>query len=91
MSAPPRIAITSNDDPWLVYFPRPLMASVKIFDHIIELNKPIPIIANMAVLPVDESPTSNMITQIRAKIESVVDGTERPMKNPIIFIKISGR
>jgi hypothetical protein len=91
MIPPPSIIMIRNAEPWLVYFPSPLMASVKIFDHIMELNNPIPMMANMAVLPDEVNPTSNMITHIKAKMESVVDATERPMKNAITLIKISGR
>ncbi len=49
--APPRIIITRSDEPLLVCFPNPEMARVNIFDHIIELNKPIPITDHMAICP----------------------------------------
>lgn len=51
-------AITSSEDPWLVYRPRSLMASVKIFDHMIELKRPINSSTHMEIAPFIKTATS---------------------------------
>ena len=40
IKAPPKIAITKSDEPWLVCFPSPAIANAKMDGHIIELYNP---------------------------------------------------
>ena len=40
MSAPPRIIMIRNVEPWLVYFPSPATESEKMQGHITEQNSP---------------------------------------------------
>ena len=78
--APPMIAITSSDDPWLVYLPRPAMANVKMLDHIMELNNPTPITDHMAVFPSVQTALINKDTAIKAKTTNVLPGSDLPTR-----------
>lgn len=84
--APPRIIITNNDEPWLVYLPNPEIANVNIFDHIIELNNPIPIIVHKARLPVELRAITKKIIFIAANTYKVLFGIDFPIKNPMRLI-----
>ncbi|MPM26832.1 hypothetical protein SDC9_73337 [bioreactor metagenome] len=75
------MAITSNDEPWLVCSPSLSIASVKMFDHMMELKSPIPIIAHMASSPELNTEVSNNVITKRQKIPSVRAGLERPSMN----------
>ena len=50
-TAPPTIMIMRSEDPWLVYSFKPAIESVKILDHIIELNNPIAGMHQRAIWP----------------------------------------
>ena len=56
------------------------MARVKILDHIIELNKPILIIAHIAILPPLKITKRRRIKLIKAKRERVRAGADFPRK-----------
>src|ERR1039457_5029970 len=64
--APPRMAMTSSEEAWLLSGPRPSMASEKIFDHMTEQNRPTQRMAHLAVSPVLLMPVINrqMITPL---------------------------
>ena len=51
MIAPPTIIMTNSELPWLVSLPRPRIERLKMFDHMIELNKPMPMIDQRANSP----------------------------------------
>ena len=61
------------------------MASVKILDHMIELNKPIPIIVQNAVIPDDDKAIAKRAMPIIENIINVLPGKERPKINPAKF------
>lgn len=80
IKAPPKTAMISNEEPWLVYLPKPVMARVKMLDHMIELNSPMLMIAHIAVLPLLKITKSKRIKLAKAKIESVRAGADLPIK-----------
>lgn len=57
---PPNIIIINNDDPWLVYLPKPAMAKAKMDGHMIEQHKPPLIMANIPMLPVVNKPITKV-------------------------------
>ena len=57
--APPAIAITKSDEPWLVYFPNFLIASENILDQPTEKNNPDAMIAQNAIFPLEKIPINN--------------------------------
>ena len=81
--APPKIIITNSEEPCEVFFPKPSIASVKIFDHMIELNNPKPIIAQNVIMPAVERAMVNNIIPANENIINVLPGRERPITNPI--------
>jgi len=91
INAPPSMAITNKDEPWLVYFPKPDIDNVYIFEYIIELNIPTPIIAHMAICPVKNiAEPTNKILMI-AKINKVRAAADLPNKKPARLISIKNR
>ena len=82
--APPNIIITRNEEPWEVYFPRPLILRAKIEGHIIEQNNPPLKNANNAKLPDENNPTITDKTPKSPKILRVNAGFSLPIKKPPI-------
>lgn len=72
--APPKIIITNNDDAWLVYFPRPFIANVKIQGHMTEQNKPPLKKQNSATVPEVNKPRVIINTAQSARTVSVLAG-----------------
>src|SRR3546814_14410509 len=66
ISAPPKIPITNKEAPWLVWAPRPVMARVKMLDHMMELINRTAKSVHMAQLPLHHTVASRrqMLTQI---------------------------
>ena len=59
--APPNIIITKKEDPWEVYFPRPVILSEKMQGHIIEQNNPPVKNAKSAIFPEPKIPINMAI------------------------------
>ena len=74
IKAPPKIIMINNDEPWLVYFPKPLMAKAKIQGHITEQNKPPLIKEYSAKLPVLTKPIIIMAQAVKLNIIKVRAG-----------------
>lgn len=84
ITAPPKIIIISNDEPWLVFLPRPAMERLNMQGHITLQNRPPLINEKSATLPLVDKPTSiNTIAEI-PKNKRVRDGFSCP-KNLIIM------
>ena len=66
--APPKIIITKNDEPWDVYFPKPVILKENIHGHMIEQNKPPVRKANNAISPDPNIPINIAITPKELKI-----------------------
>ena len=58
MIEPPRIIMIKNAEPWLVYFPNPVIDNEKIEGHIIEQHNPPLMNAKVATVPVVHKPVS---------------------------------
>ena len=80
--APPIIIIINNDDPWLVYSFKPTIDKVNIFDHIIELNNPMPKMHHNAIFP----STKNAINR-----EAIISAANIPSSFPLDFLKTNIR
>src|ERR1700759_3229172 len=59
---PPRIIIIKNAEPWLVYFPKPVIDKANIEGHMMEQQRPPLMNENVATLPVVNKPISMKIT-----------------------------
>ena len=66
--APPTGAITRMPAALFVYSPRPSIDIAKMFDHIIELNRPTPSIAHIEMNPVDRIVTPTNMNDAKAAI-----------------------
>ena len=78
MIAPPTIIMTSNELPWLVSLPRPRIERLKMFDHMIELNKPMPMIDQRANSPFVHIENAVRAIATRANSPTIFPGFERP-------------
>ena len=79
MNAAPNIAMINKEDPWPVYFPNPLIANVKMLDHMMELNSPIPINAHTDTRPVVTKAATNKPIASSAKMNKVLLGEALPI------------
>src|SRR5476651_2141789 len=80
MMAPPNIIIIKNADPWLVYFPKPVMDSAKMDGHIIEQHKPPLMKEKVAKRPVVNKPVSIKAIPNKPNTASVRVGCCLPIK-----------
>ena len=74
ITAPPNIIITSKEEPWFVYFPKPVIAKAKMQGHITEQNKPPLIKEYNAKLPVLTKPMIIITQAVRLNIINVRAG-----------------
>ena len=90
ISAPPEIAMISREEPWLVYFPSPAMASANIAGHMMELYNPRLITDHIAKSPeVNRARISHKI-QITENSSKVFTGFSGPRKNALILTIMNG-
>ena len=86
--APPKIIIIRNDDPWEVYFFKPVILNEKIHGHMMEQNNPPHKNAYILTSPVLKIPYIIEIVAKQLKINSVLIGLSFPNRNPRICIII---
>ena len=80
-SAPPTIIITRRDEPWEVCSPRSSIARVKMLDHMIELNRPVPRATQRATLPVAHAAISSSRHSVPENSASTAEGSPRATAN----------
>ena len=78
-----KLPLSIKMTPWLVYFPNPSMAMVKIFDHMMELKIPTPIRAHIARLPDENIAKATKNTHIVANKPNVLPEILFPIINAI--------